>query len=435
MKNKAAISIAAALVLGVGVGLGCHHLTTDDAVRVGIIDVFDTIAHLFLNLVKMVIAPLIFATIVSGIINAAKSGLGKIFVRSMLWFTSASVLAGLAGFAVAHLLGVGEGLHLRPTGEDSGLEAKPHDPGTFLVNLVPQSFVKALAENQPMQILIFAMFFGAALLSLKKEGGNKIGSMIDELTAVMLRMTGYVMILAPLGVFAAVASAFTDEGFEAFATYGSFIATFYGALAGLWVVMLGVAVLFLGRAAFRLVVAIREPMFIAFSTASTEAAFPRLIESLTKFGVDRRTTGFVLPMGYAFNLDGSMLYMTFAGTFLINAYDLDLSIGQQLLMVLVLLISSKGMAGVPRGALVIVAAVVPGFGVPAAGVALLLVIDQILDMGRTATNCLGNGIATAVIGRNVVDPHERDDDLPRHAEPDRPRPGQRDQELIEPAGA
>lgn len=407
MKNKISAFIVAALILGTVVGLACHSLAATDETRATITTAFDTITHMFLNLVKMVIAPLIFATIVSGITGATKSsGLGRLFARSIVWFLAASTFAGAFGFAIAHLLGVGKGLNLVDTGAASAIETTALNYSTFLSELIPTSVFKALAENKPMQILIFGMFFGAALLALKRVGHSGIAAAVDELTTVMLKITGYVMMLAPVGVFAAVASAFTTQGFEAFTTYGTFIASFYTSLAGLWLVLIAAGSIFLGRGVFRLVSMLREPMFIAFSTSSTEAAFPRLIECLTSYGVDRRTTGFVLPLGYAFNIDGSMMYMTFASVFLINAYGVELSMGQQLLMVLILMLSSKGMAGVPRGSLVIVAAVVPGFGIPVAGIAVLLAVDQILDMGRTATNILGNGIATAVLGRKP--PVERD---------------------------
>jgi Na+/H+-dicarboxylate symporter len=225
------------------------------------------------------------------------------------------------------------------------------------------------------------------------------------------------MLAAPVGVFAGIASAFTSQGLDAFATYASFIGGFYMSLSALWVLMIAVAVAFLGRAAFRLVRIVREPMVIAFATSSSEAALPKLIEGLTKFGIEKRTTGFVLPLGYSFNVDGSMMYMTFASVFLMNAYGIDMDLGQQIAMTAMLLLSSKGMAGVPRGSLVVVAAVVPGFGIPAAGIGVLLVIDQLLDMGRTATNILGNAIATAVIGRNHDKSAPRQEALPVEAFP------------------
>jgi Na+/H+-dicarboxylate symporter len=411
MKNKSTKWILASLLMGIVSGLVFHWLLPEDA-RGSLVAVFDTVTHMFLNLIKMIIAPLIFATLVSGIAGAAKSaGVGKLFGRSMIWFLSASVLVGAFGFITAHLLNVGHGLHLVPTG-DAGLESKPLDFQAFITNIIPTSVFSALTTNNPLQILVFGALFGIALLNLRKKGHSSIADAIDELMTVMLKVTGYVMLAAPVGVFAGIASAFTAEGLDAFATYASFIGGFYVSLSALWAIMITVAVAFLGRAAFRLVRMVREPMVIAFATSSSEAALPKLIEALTKFGIEKRTTGFVLPLGYSFNVDGSMMYMTFASVFLINAYGIDMDLGAQIAMTAMLLLSSKGMAGVPRGSLVVVAAVIPGFGVPAAGIAVLLVVDQLLDMGRTATNILGNAIATAVIGRNHDKAGPREDESP-----------------------
>jgi Na+/H+-dicarboxylate symporter len=405
VKSKTTIVILLALALGVLLGLIAHAGVPAGPARTELVGVLDTVTHLFLNLIKMVVAPLVFAVIVAGIAGARGSqGMGPVFLRAVLWFLSASVVCGALGFLAARALGIGAGLHLTDTGTgtgETGLDAEPLDYRSFIEGVVPQSFVAAMAENNALQILVFGIFVGLALRSLKRRGSHRIAVIVDELVAVMLTITGYVMRAAPVGVFAAVCSAFTEQGVDAFAAYGTFIASFYASLAVLWVLMGALAAMLLGRAALALFAAIREPMFVAFSTSSTEAAFPKLIESLTRFGIDRRTTGLVLPLGYAFNLDGSMIYMTFASMFLVNAYDVDLSLGQQIALVALLLLSSKGMAGVPRGALVIVAAVVPTFGVPAAGIALLLAIDQILDMARSATNILGNAIATAVIARNA----------------------------------
>jgi Na+/H+-dicarboxylate symporter len=411
MNNKSTKWILASLLMGIISGLVFHWLLPEDA-RGSLVAVFDTVTHMFLNLIKMIIAPLIFATLVSGIAGAAKSaGVGKLFGRSMIWFLSASVLVGAFGFITAHLLNVGHGLHLVPTG-DAGLESKPLDFQAFITNIIPTSVFSALTTNNPLQILVFGALFGIALLNLRKKGHSSIADAIDELMTVMLKVTGYVMLAAPVGVFAGIASAFTAEGLDAFATYASFIGGFYVSLSALWVIMIAVAVAFLGREAFRLVRMVREPMVIAFATSSSEAALPKLIEGLTRFGIEKRTTGFVLPLGYSFNVDGSMMYMTFASVFLINAYGIDMDLGAQIAMTAMLLLSSKGMAGVPRGSLVVVAAVIPGFGVPAAGIAVLLVVDQLLDMGRTATNILGNAIATAVIGRKHDKAGPREDELP-----------------------
>jgi Na+/H+-dicarboxylate symporter len=324
----------------------------------------------------------------------------------MVWFLSASVLVGAFGFITAHVLNVGHDLNLVASG-DAGMETKPLDYAEFATHIIPTSVFAALTANNPLQILVFGALFGIALLNLRKKGRSSIADAIDELMGVMLKVTGYVMKAAPVGVFAGIAAAFTAEGLDAFATYASFIGGFYVSLSALWVIMIAVAVGFLGKAAFRLVRIVREPMVIAFATSSSEAALPKLIDGLTRFGIEKRTTGFVLPLGYSFNVDGSMMYMTFASVFLINAYGIDMDLGQQIAMTAMLLLSSKGMAGVPRGSLVVVAAVVPAFGIPAAGIGVLLVIDQLLDMGRTATNILGNAIATAVIGRN----HDRESSL------------------------
>jgi Na+/H+-dicarboxylate symporter len=399
MKNKTTAWILAALIIGIVGGLLGHWLLPEGP-RSGLVTVLDTVTHMFLNLIKMIIAPLIFATLVSGIAGAAKSaGVGKLFARSLLWFVIASALVGTFGFVMAHVLNVGDGLALVPTG-DAGIESKPMDYQAFIINIIPTSVFAALTSNNPLQILVFGALFGIALLNLRKKGHSSIANAVDELMEVMLKVTGYFMLAAPLGVYAAIAAAFTAEGLDAFTTYASFIGGFYVSLSALWVIMIAVAVAFLGKAALRLVRAVREPMVIAFATSSSEAALPKLIEGLTRFGVDKRTTGFVLPLGDSFNVDGSMMYMTFASVFLLNAYGIDMDLGQQIAMTAMLLLSSKGMAGVPRGSLVIVAAVVPAFGVPAAGIAVLLVIDQLLDMGRTATNILGNAIATAVLGRS-----------------------------------
>lgn len=406
MKNRTTKFILAALLFGIAGGLLAHWLLPEGA-RDGVVAVLDTLTHMFLNLIKMIIAPLIFAVLVSGIAGAAKSaGVGKLFVRSLLWFVIASALVGAFGFITAHVLNVGEGLNLVPEGE-AGLESKPMDYQAFFTNIIPTSVFAALTANNPLQILVFGALFGIALLNLRKRGKSSIADAIDELMNIMLKVTGYVMLAAPVGVFAAIASAFTAEGLDAFTTYASFIGGFYVSLVALWVIMIAVAVAFLGKAAFRLVKVVREPMVIAFATSSSEAALPKLIEGLTKFGVDKKTTGFVLPLGYSFNVDGSMMYMTFASVFLLNAYGVEMDLGQQIAMTAMLLLSSKGMAGVPRGSLVVVAAVVPAFGIPAAGIAVLLVIDQLLDMGRTATNILGNAIATAVLGRS----HDREASL------------------------
>lgn len=399
MKSKLTLFIFGGLVGGIIVGLVLHLSLSKEAVTVTV-DVFSAIAHLFLNLIKMVVAPLIFAIIVSGITGMARSqGLGRLFAKALSWFVAASIIVGAYGMLMAHALGVGRGVTL-PAANSSDVDSlakQPMDILSFIENLAPASVIQAMADNNALQILVFGSIFGLAVLAIKNAGDHRVSDIVDELVPIMLKLTNFVMLAAPVGIFSAVASAFTEHGLDSFATYGSLIASFYGSLAGLWVLMLLVGSLLIGRQVFRLLRAVREPMIIAFSTASSEAALAKLIDALTHYGLPRRTTGFVLPMGYSFNLDGSMMYMTFASVFLINAYDLDIGIGSQIAMFVLLLLSHKGMAGVPRGAFVVLAAVLPSFGIPAAGLAALLVIDQLLDMGRTATNIFGNALATVFV--------------------------------------
>jgi len=257
-----------------------------------------------------------------------------------------------------------------------------------------------MARNDILQILVFSVFFGLALGALKRDPRVAVViAAIDGMVPVMLRVTHYVMRAAPLGVFGAIASAVTLRGLDVLYTYGKLIGAFYLGLALLWVILIGVGYAFLGRRTFVLLKAVREPAMIAFSTASSEAAYPRLTEQLEKFGVPKKVVGFTLPLGYAFNLDGSMMYQAFAAIFIAQAFGVDMPVSQQIFMLLVLMLSSKGMASVPRGSVVVVAAVAPMFHLPAAGVAMVLAIDQILDMGRTMTNVIGNSVATAVIAK------------------------------------
>jgi Na+/H+-dicarboxylate symporter len=263
-----------------------------------------------------------------------------------------------------------------------------------------------MAANEILQILVFAVFFGLALGHLHNQAARSLVNTMEEVVHVMLKVTDYVMRFAPIGVFGAVAGIITTQGLGMLVVFGKLLASFYIALAVLWLVLIAAGYFVLGKEVFRLLKLVRSPMLLGFSTASSESAYPKLMEQLEKFGVKDRITGFVLPLGYSFNLDGSMLYCAFAALFIGQAYGIDLSLGTQITMLLVLMISSKGVAGVPRSSLVVVAAVLPMFGLPEAGLLLILGIDHFLDMGRTATNVLGNAIATAVVAKweNGIDP-------------------------------
>jgi Na+/H+-dicarboxylate symporter len=268
----------------------------------------------------------------------------------------------------------------------------------FVTHLVPKSAVEAMATNEILQIVVFALFFGIAAASLGEKAKLMVQGM-EELANIMIRITGYVMGLAPLAVFAAMAATVTTQGLSVLFTYGVFMASFYFSLAVLWLALLTAGFLVLGGSVFDLARLIREPFLLAFSTASSEAAYPKTMEQLEKFGCSKKITSFVLPLGYSFNLDGSMMYCTFAAIFIAQAYNIELSLGTQITMLLLLMLTSKGMAGVPRASLVVIAATLSTFNIPEAGLLLILGIDQFLDMGRSATNVLGNSLATAVVSR------------------------------------
>src|SRR5690606_14874835 len=310
-----------------------------------------------------------------------------------------SLTVGLI-FANIFQPGANVGIPLPAESAHLGVDTSALNLKTFLTHVVPRNFFESMSKNEILQILVFSVFFGLALGKVRgNPQANILAQTIEGAVPVMLTVTNYVMYFAPLGVFAAVANIITTEGLGILAVYGKFLGSFYATLVVLWLILLAAGFLVLKGRVFTLFKEIRQPMLLGFSTASSEAAYPRLMEKLEVFGVRKRVIGFVLPLGYSFNLDGSMIYTAFAALFISQAYDVPLTLQQQIIMLLVLMISSKGIAGVPRSALVVVAAVLPMFGLPEAGVLLIMGIDHFLDMGRTATNVLGNGIATAVVAK------------------------------------
>lgn len=390
------------MILGVAMGYVCHVSAADAAAAQAIADHLSIITEIFLRLVKMIVAPLVFATLVSGIASMDDmQAIARIGVKTLAWFIVASIISAGIGLLLVNLTqpGVDMNLPLPDPGAGANLATGALNLKDFITHLVPKSVFAAMADNEILPILVFSLFFGVALSKLSGSAGHSLKQSVDGLMEVMLRITNAVMLFAPVGIFAALAAAVTTQGLGVLATYGKFIGCFYLALASLWVVLCLGGYLVLKRRLFGLIRSVREPILIAFSTASSEAAYPRLIEGLQRFGVKRRLSGFVLPLGYSFNLDGSMVYQAFAAVFIAQAFDIQMTVGQQLTMLGVLMISSKGMAAVPRGSLVVVAAVLPMFGLPEAGLLLILGVDQFLDMGRTATNILGNSIATAAVAR------------------------------------
>jgi Na+/H+-dicarboxylate symporter len=400
MKSRLTRYIAASMVLGIVVGYVCHVGSADAAAAKTLAGYFSILTDVFLRLIKMVIAPLVFATLVTGLAGMDSGrDVGRIGVRTTLWFVCASFVSLALGLALANLTQPGAGLNMVATGEIStGLNTGGLNVKDVVTHAFPTSLVDAMARNDILEILVFAIFFGLGLGALKAD--RRVALVLEALegiAAVMLKLTDYVMRFAPIGVFGAIASAVTLRGLDVLLTYGKLIGSFYFGLAVLWALLIGVGYLFLGRRVGTLLATVREPAMLAFSTASSEAAYPRLAEQLERFGIPKKVVGFTLPLGYAFNLDGSMMYQSFAAIFIAQAFGVPMSLPQQLVMLLILMLSSKGMASVPRGSVVVVAAVAPMFHLPAAGVVMVLAIDQILDMGRTMTNVIGNSIATAVV--------------------------------------
>jgi len=399
-RNRLTVYILVGLVLGIAVGYVANGSLANPA---GFADTMALITTLFLRLIKMIIAPLVFSTLVVGI---AKMGdakeVGRIGVKALGWFVIASVISLTLGLVLVNLFRPGDALALSaavpPAGTASGIATSSLTLKEFVTHLVPSSIVDGMAKNEILQIVIFSLFFGTAAAAVGTRA-NPLIEAIDGIAHIMLKVTGYVMNLAPIAVFAAVAGIIAKSGVGVLSTYGVFMGEFYFGIALLWVVLTLIGFLFLGPRVIKLLAELREPTLLAFSTASSEAAFPKTLEGLERFGVRNRIAAFVLPIGYSFNLDGSMMYCTFATVFIAQAYGIEMSLGTQITMMLVLMLTSKGMAGVPRASLVVIAATLSQFNIPEAGLLLLLGIDHFLDMARSATNVVGNGIATAVVAK------------------------------------
>lgn len=400
--NSLTTYIMVSLFLGIATGYLCNTFATPAEAK-AIAGYFSIVSDVFLRMIKMIIAPLVFATIVSGISSLGASGgaVGRVAFKALGWFITASVVSLSIGLLLANLLHPGHGLNLPlpEAGATTNLQTGALNLKDFVAHVVPVSIVQAMATNEVLQILVFSVFFGFALSSVKISLALTVAKSIDEIVPIMIKFNDYVMRFAPVGVFAAMAAVITTQGVGVLVTYGKFVSAFYFGLAVLWVVIIAAGTVVLGGAIKTLLRLLRQPMMIAFSTSSSEAAFPKMVEQLMKFGVSERITGFVLPLGYSFNLDGSMMYQTFAALFVAQAFGIEMDLSTQITMLLVLLVTSKGIAGVPRASLVVVAATIPSFNLPTAGLVLLVGIDAFLDMGRTMTNVIGNGVATAVVAK------------------------------------
>jgi Na+/H+-dicarboxylate symporter len=401
-KNRLTTYILVGLALGILTGYFINvSLAAPQAA--GFADYMSLITTLFLRLIKMIIAPLVFSTLMVGIARMGDSKeVGRVGIKTLGWFFIASVLSLTLGLIMVNLFRPGDALlgHIPADGAAAAasLQTSSLSLKEFITHLVPSSIIDGMAKNEILQIVVFSLFFGTAAAAVGKKAEPLIDA-VDGIAHIMLKVTGYVMQCAPFAVFAAVAGTIAKSGVGVLQTYGVFMAEFYLSIGVLWAILTFAGFLFLGKRVLKLLSEVKEPTLLAFSTASSEAAFPKTLEGLERFGVRNRIAAFVLPIGYSFNLDGSMMYCTFATVFIAQAYGINMDLGTQITMMAVLMLTSKGMAGVPRASLVVIAATLSQFKIPEAGLVLLLGIDHFLDMARSATNVVGNSIATAVVAK------------------------------------
>ena len=398
--NRNFIYVMAGLVLGIVLGVASYYSFPDKATAADVAKYMSLVSAIFLKLIKMIIGPLVLSTLVVGIGHMGDaSTVGRVGAKTMGWFVSASIVSLLLGLFMVDLLKPGVGIVIADQASTAAnLTTQAFSIDAFIDHLVPTSIFKSLADGEILQIVVFSVFAGIAIMALG-ERGKPLLELADAVAHMMLNITGYVMKMAPVAVCASVASVITKSGPSILLNFAKFLGGFYLTLLILWVLLILVGRLVLGPRMGELVRRMREPFLLAFSTASSEASYPKILEQLQRFGVSRRIASFVLPLGYSFNLDGTMAYTTFASMFIAQAYGIDMPIGKQLLMAATLMITSKGVAGVPRASLVVILATLKQFGIPEAGLLLILGIDQFLDMGRSATNVIGNSLAAAAVAK------------------------------------
>lgn len=408
--NKGSARLALYIVIAMILGILFGYLVNQKIIEMDM-SYISLLSDLFLRAIKMIIAPLVFATLTVGIAQmGGGAGVGRVGLKALTWFITASIVSLFLGLLFATIFhpGVDSGFTALTVEQLAAGKSKladftkeVHETGfvAFVkVQLIPTSFIDATANNKLLQIVFFSVFFGIALGSIKEKAQTMI-SVIQQLSDVMIKMTTIVMKTAPIAVFAAISSAVADKGLGLLITYGKFMGSFYVALIFLWALLIFAGYLFLGKRVFALMKEIKEAFFLSFATASSEAAYPKILEALDKFGVNRKISSFVMPLGYSFNLDGSMMYCTFATLFIAQFYKIDLTIGTQIAMLFTLLLTSKGMAGIPSASLVVIAGTLSQFNLPVEGMLLILGVDRFLDMGRSATNAVGNSISSAVVAK------------------------------------
>ncbi|WP_284652569.1 dicarboxylate/amino acid:cation symporter [Flavobacterium terrisoli] len=397
------VQILIAMIIGALIGIYVHNNYSEESAKEfsGYIKMLATV---FIRLVQMIISPLVFTTLVVGIAKLGDiKAVGRIGGKALGWFFSASLISLLIGMFWVNVLHPGTGLQLTDVDASTAAEVTDKTQNfsaqNFIEHIIPKSIVEAMATNEILQIVIFSIFFGLAAASIG-DNAKPVVKALDKTSHIILKMVNYVMKFAPIGVFGAIAGVFAIRDLnELLITYAKFFGSFLVGISTLWVVLLLIGYIFLKGAMTNLLKRIVSPLIIAFGTTSSEAVFPKLTEELERFGVKDKIVSFMLPLGYSFNLDGSMMYMTFASIFIAQAYGVHLDTGTQMTMLLVLMLTSKGIAGVPRASLVVVAATCGMFKIPIEGIALILPIDHFCDMFRSATNVLGNAIATSVVGK------------------------------------
>lgn len=401
MKNKLTYWILGGLVLGIIAGSLAHKFFADDNEALSSFVEYTSIGnYVFLRLIKLIIAPLVLSTLVVGVagIGDAKT-VGRMGVKTIGWFVLASLMSLSLGLILVNLLQPGLDFSTELKNNAPTFSAGDFTLLHFIDQLFPENIILALSSHKTvLQIVVFSIFFGLALAGIG-EKGEPLVKLMDSLAHAMLKLTNMIMWLAPLAVFSSIAVVIAKEGLGVLGKYGKLVGMFYGGLLMLWVILLSICYAFIRKKVWSLLSHIKEPLMLAFATASSESAYPKLLNQLDRFGIKEKITSFVLPLGYSFNLDGSMMYMTFGSMLIAQAYGIHLELSQQITMLLILMITSKGIAGVPRASLVVIAATIAGFGIPEAGLALLLPIDQFLDMGRTATNVVGNAVATVAVSK------------------------------------
>lgn len=398
--NRNFVYVMVGLALGIVLGTISYYSCPDKAVAAGVAKYMSLVSAVFLRLIKMIIGPLVLSTLVVGIGHMGDAAtVGRVGAKTMGWFVSASIVSLLLGLLMVDLLQPGRGIAIADHGVNTvNLSTQAFSVENFIDHLVPTSLFKALADGEILQIVVFSVFAGVAIMALGDRGKPLI-DLTENVSHMMLNITGYVMKIAPIAVCASVASVITKSGPGILLNFAKFLGGFYLTLLILWICLVVVGFVVIGPRMTDLVKRMREPFLLAFSTASSEASYPKILEQLEKFGVSNRIASFVLPLGYSFNLDGTMAYTTFATMFIAQAYGVDLPFSTQLLMAATLMITSKGVAGVPRASLVVILATLTQFGLPEAGLFLILGIDQFLDMGRSATNVIGNSLAAAAVAK------------------------------------